>query len=278
MISLNLDPQFIPLGPGITFKKHFFNGGEPHIQITEQIDPTLPLTITTRISEFNHLGELLVATDALRRLGIETINLILPYFPGARQDRIMNPGEPLTVKVYADLINGANFNRVTIFDPHSDVTSALINRVKIIPNHLFIQKIAPQLNDYCLVAPDAGAQKKIYQLAKTLGGVPVVEAGKKRDVATGQLSGFKVYADDLGGKTCLVVDDICDGGGTFLGLAQQLKQHNCGKLILAVSHGIFSRGLDDLTSIYDHVFCTDSFKTLHSKGLTQIQLDKNILK
>ena len=104
--------------------------------------------------------------------------------------------------------------------------------------------------------------------------MPVVECGKSRDVKTGKLSRFKVYEEDLEGKTCLVVDDICDGGGTFLGLAKELKKKNAGDLILVVSHGIFSRGFEELLSLYTEIFTTDSFSTVHHENVKQIRLNQ----
>ena len=86
------------------------------------------------------------------------------------------------------------------------------------------------------------------------------------------LTGFKVYAEDLKGCDCLIVDDICDGGGTFIGLANELKNKNAGKLYLAVSHGIFSRGFDDLEKCFTKIFTTDSIKKPEHNSLTQIKI------
>jgi ribose-phosphate pyrophosphokinase len=100
----------------------------------------------------------------------------------------------------------------------------------------------------------------------------VVECSKSRDVKTGRLSGFKVYADDLQGRSCILVDDICDGGGTFIGLAKELKAKNAGALYLAVSHGVFSKGTDLLTEVFDHIFTTDSVQELQSDKVTTLAL------
>jgi len=123
-----------------------------------------------------------------------------------------------------------------------------------------------------LISPDGGALKKIYKVAEYLGGVEVIECSKKRDVKTGQLSGFRVYEDDLKGKHCMIVDDICDGGGTFLGLAEELRAKNAGALSLAVSHGIFSKGVEVLTDQFDYVFTTNSFKDFDHDKLYQFSL------
>ena len=278
MKYLNLDIHFQPLGKTIEHKAFQFKGGEPHIKITEVLNQNDEVTITTRIRSFNDLGLLLVAVDALRRMKIKSIYLVLPYFPGARQDRLMVKGEPLTVKVYADLINNLKLNKVTIVDPHSEVTSALLNNVLVVDNNLFVAEATKGLNNFILIAPDSGALKKIYKTAQFLGGVEVVKCGKKRDVRTGKLSGFKVYEEDLDNKTCVVVDDICDGGGTFLGLAEQLKAHNAGKLILIVTHGLFTKGLDELAQEFDQIICTDAFDTNNDEKLTQIKLNNKLLK
>jgi ribose-phosphate pyrophosphokinase len=90
------------------------------------------------------------------------------------------------------------------------------------------------------------------------------------------LEGFRVYEDDLQGKDCLIVDDICDGGGTFIGLAKELKKHNAGNLYLSVSHGIFSKGLKELNQYFTNIFTTDSFKTI-DEGVEQIEL-KGLIK
>jgi len=82
-----------------------------------------------------------------------------------------------------------------------------------------------------------------------------------------------VYADDLTGKNCLIVDDICDGGGTFMGLAEKLQEKQAGHLFLAVSHGIFSQGLSELQKHFKQIFCTNSIRDYENRPyLQQINL------
>ena len=275
---LNLDKNFSLFGNEklINFQSFTFSGGEPHIKIQSDFDTNEAVTITHRLNSFNDLGLLCVTVDALRRMDVKIINLFIPYFPAARQDRVMIPGEPLSVKVYADILNAMNLNRVTVFDAHSEVTPALVNNCEVIPNHKFIAEVLKTIGrDVKLISPDGGALKKIYKVSEFLGGIEVVECSKSRDVKTGKLSGFKVYNEDLQGMNCLIVDDICDGGGTFIGLAEELKKKNAGKLFLAVSHGIFNKGFDDL-KCFDGIFTTDSFKDFEGEEVSQIKL-KNIL-
>ena len=274
---LNLDSTFNPFTnqKEIEYEKFTFSGGEPHLKITTDLTDVDEVTITQRIRSFNDVGFILLAVNALRNQFIEKINLFIPYFSAARQDRLMVSGEPLSVKVYAELINNLNLNKVTIFDPHSEVAPALLNKCAVIENYEFIKKVTEDLGDeLLLISPDGGALKKIYKVAAFLKNYDVVEGSKSRDVKTGKLSGFKVYADDLDGKDCLIVDDICDGGGTFLGLAKELKAKNAGKLYLAVSHGIFSRGFEELSKVFDKIYTTDSFRDIEEEFVEQIKLEE----
>lgn len=272
---LNLDPQFIPLPSlaSIPYESFVFPGGEPHIRIGLDMTLASEVYVGHRIRSFQDMGLFALATDALRRAGVKTIKAVVPYFPAARQDRVASPGESLTVKVYADMFNQMHLDEIHIYDPHSDVTPALLNQCHTHSNHLFIEHVIQTLPSSLLIAPDGGALKKIYALAAYLKGYEVVECSKSRDVISGKISGFRVNAEDLNGQNCLMVDDICDGGRTFIGLAEALKAKNAGNLYLAVSHGIFSRGLDELTQHFEHIYSTDSFQSLpkHPK-LTQIRL------
>jgi len=271
---LNLDQNFRPFSDKkeIEFQSFIFSGGEPHIKIKPDFDVSETVTITHRINSFNDFGLLLLAIDALKRMNVKLINVFIPYFPAARQDRVMIAGEALSVKVYADILNSLKLNKITVFDAHSEVTSALLDNCEVIPNHEFIAQVLKKIgNDVKLISPDGGALKKIYKVSEYLGGIDVVECSKSRDVKTGKLSGFKVYDDDLQGMDCLIVDDICDGGGTFIGLAEELKKKNAGKLYLAVSHGIFNKGFESMKA-FEKIFTTDSFKEFDEEIVEVLKL------
>ena len=281
LLSDGYNPFYIgnihKLGKEIKYDFFTFKGGEPHIKldVSNISYSTTIVNIAHRINSFNDLGKLMVTVDALRRYGHQVLGtklklkLVLPYFPGARQDRLMVAGEPFTVKMYADIINSMNFSDVLIFDPHSDVTPALINNVHVVDNHTFVlkvlQDIYPQRDSKTpiLISPDAGSNKKIGKLAQFLSDynvTEIVKCDKTRDVKTGEITNFEVYTDDLGGRDCVIIDDICDGGGTFLGLGKKLKEKNCGKLYLVVSHGIFSSGFKNLNEMFEMVYTTDSIQ------------------
>lgn len=275
---LNLDPNFAPFPEktAISFESFVFSGGEPHIKIHSNLAQVPHVTVTHRIRSFTDMGLLLLAGDALKRMQVREVSAFLPYFPAARQDRVMVSGEPLSAKVYADLANQMGLSEIQVFDPHSEVTPALLNNCRVYSNHRFIQKICAQLPpNLLLVSPDGGALKKVYKLAASLQQYKVVECSKLREVRTGKLSGFQVYSENLEGSPCLIVDDICDGGGTFLGLGEELKRKGAGNLYLAVSHGIFSKGLEELQKIFTKIFTTDAFSTIsNSPQFQQIPLSE----
>lgn len=272
MKYLNLTEGFNPYNSGvidtIKYEKFFFNGGEPHIKINEDVFPLDELedvTITSRLTSMNEFMMLLVATDALARSGrVLTKHLFIPYFPAARQDRQMVAGEPLTVKVFSEMINFQGFDSVTTFDNHSDVSTALLNNCVNVNNYRFVEYCLDDMScspAYNLISPDAGANKKINNLAQYLIHPIIIKCDKTRDVSNGNITGFEVYTDDLKGKDCVIVDDICDGGKTFVELSKVLKKKNAGDIYLIVSHGIFSKPLKELKSYFKKIYTTDSWRS-----------------
>jgi ribose-phosphate pyrophosphokinase len=273
MLQLNL---IHPQASDIRYKTLIFPDGQPHIVLNEDKNPTSTLrnpkytegvNIIARIANPTDLFTVLMAKDVLDAHDFERIDLTISYLMAARMDRQMTESEPFSLRIVASILNQAGFRRISIFDPHSEVSTALILRSKSISNEAFVSKCLEHFypnqerDDYALISPDAGALKKIYKVAQFVNAPSVIECSKMRDVKTGQLSGFHTNIEDFHGKTCFIVDDICDGGGTFIGLAALLKSRNAGKIVLIVSHGIFSKGFD-LANI-DAIYTTDSFKTFN---------------
>lgn len=181
------------------------------------------VTVHMKYQSDSDIIDLLLLCDAIKRspLQYKQFILLLGYFPYSRQDRVCNQGEPHSLKVICSLINSCGFDRVFVIDPHSDVIEALLDKPDIvtIADIIFASEQAEFGEVDAYVSPDGGAYKKVTKAA-SIYGKPIVRADKIRDTQTGQLSGFEVYASDLSGQTVMIVDDICDGGGTFIGLAQ----------------------------------------------------------
>lgn len=249
----------------IPYKSFTFSGGEIQVKLEPanfQYDVDKVTTFHANIHSVAELFELALLTDAVDRWFMEIYNkkpvrhLILPYMPYARQDRVCAPGEALSLNVAASFINSLSFDQVTVSDPHSDVTPALLNNVKVIDLvEIFDTRFpANDLQNSVFVSPDAGANKKVLKLAQDWM-LPMIRADKIRNVATGEIFGTEVYTEHLGDKNVLVVDDICDGGRTFIELAKVLNYKTDGKLSLYVTHGIFSKGIEVLREWYDKVYC-----------------------
>lgn len=197
--------------------------------------------------------------DALERMGIKDIKLTLGYMPQARADRVFEEGNPLPIKVFTDILNGYNFSKVYIFDPHSDVTSALVNNVEILTQSEMLMNEIPKIRklmgkDFTLVAPDLGATKKIFDSVQALRHDNYYQAIKVRDVTTGTIIKCDLIEKEVSGNV-LIVDDLADGAASFKFLAKKLKQKGADKVGLYVTHGIFSKGLEVLEKEVDFIFC-----------------------
>lgn len=186
---------------------------------------------------------------------------VIPYFPGARADR----GTPFGLKVYTDFVNSLGIEQIILFDPHSQKTPQLVkawgNVTVVYSEDLFdTTAVRSQLPAYAgVIAPDKGAVLRAQGVANVLG-VPMYKAEKNRDEKTGKLSGFTCEPLPDEGHF-LLVDDICDGGGTFLGLAEATGLPK-ERLDLYVSFGIFSgRAFDNLPKSFDHIYTTNAYRT-----------------
>ncbi len=202
------------------------------------------------------LFNLALAVDAIRRAEYKPdIHLEMPYIPYARQDRVCNEGESLSIKVVADFINSLNFNTVVVCDAHSDVPLALFNNLihndlskcakATIPTEVFANSV--------LVSPDAGAMKKVASLGKLVN-CRVEVATKERDCMTGNIISTQFNGGHIGNQDFIIVDDICEGGWTFTELAKALRPHTTGKIYLYVTHGIFSKGYKVFDNLIDGIY------------------------
>lgn len=276
MQLLNLKPGFEPYGPGTArlSRSHVFAGGEADIQIDAASVGTDELLITTRLNSSADVMELLMATDALREMGVEKMHVFFPYVPYARQDRAVRHGEAFALRVFADLINAQQYASVRFFDAHSDVTPALIRRSHSESNHAFVSHVLRKaVGHFWLLSPDSGAFKKVSHLADSLGYDGEIALCNKVRIANDAIGSVTITVPDFLGRDVYIVDDICDGGRTFIALAAEIRARNAGNIFLVVSHAILSYGEEPLKSGgIDHIFTTDSFKPLNSPYITQVKL------
>jgi ribose-phosphate pyrophosphokinase len=251
-----------------TYSSFVFSGGELQIKLDEKFLSYRfeVLHIRGDVHNAQALFELALLVDALRRqyAMLTELHLICPYLPYARQDRVCAPGEALSLKVLANFINGLNFTTVSVWDVHSDVSLALIDRVINFEPEIFLRRAQIDWTNTVVVIPDGGALKKVFNVAKAFQ-TPYIVAEKHRNPENGEITETKVHLAPLSvadmGKEFLVVDDICDGGRTFITLAQILRKKipNLSKLSLYITHGIFSQGLTPLLKDFDRIYVANCF-------------------
>ena len=185
--------------------------------------------------------------------------LYMPYVPHARMDRVKNVEDVFTLKYFCEVINSLDFHRVFIFDAHSSVAPALLDRVvNLSPADDIAQTISLiNTEDLCLFYPDEGAMKRYSSMVE----MPYAFGMKKRRWEDGKILGLEIMnPENVKDKDILIVDDICSRGGTFYYAAKALKEAGAKHIYLYVSHceetifkgEIFSSGL------IDHVFTTQS--------------------
>lgn len=255
MIKLN--GQIVELG-------HFPDGS---LLIKENVPKNfqeeLSANITWKYENDGELVALIYLTKHLKSHGVTKVHLYMPYIPNARQDRVKTDEDVFTLKYFAEIINGLGFASVTVLDPHSTVSEALIDRIIIKTPKENIAKVLSGIGEdnIMMFYPDEGAMKRYSALSDK----PYAFGIKKRDWTTGQINGLDVAGatELIAGSRVLIVDDICSMGGTFYHSAKKLKELGAAEIYLYISHceNTILKG-DILTSgLIEKVFTTDSLLT-----------------
>lgn len=237
----------------------YYPDGTPYVKMSEIKNTLFPIIIQTTSLAYFTIAMCFI--DSLIERNISFMNeVFIPYFPGARQDRLLKSGDMLfTLKYVSREINRRQLKPI-VLDPHSSVFYELIKRQKVITPADIIERFYNSLDNYCgIISPDEGAKDRARNVCFLLKVGTLIEAKKKRNEETGELSGFELIEcpDYLKGGHFLVIDDICDGGGTFLGLADEIDKAGI-TADLYVTHGLFTKGTEALLKRYKKVICTDS--------------------
>lgn len=233
------------------------------------------VTVTAHMPNPAEQMALFFATDALRRhYPLAKFFLIIPYLPYARQDRVCNDGESHNLKVFCDMVNNLKYDVVQVFDPHSIVATGLLNNVSVVDQYELFGDIKTSWREVTIVAPDAGATKKCEAFAKRVGAAGVITCHKTRDMKSGDIIDMTLNHPVVNGMNYLILDDICDGGRTFIEVAKMFSGLPKSKVELAVTHGIFSYGVDIVAEHFDHVYTTNSFRNdlVENDKLTVIEI------
>jgi len=244
-----------------TIQTFDFPDGQQHIKLTPEhlddstVDVSYAIRNAADLFSLMQVAEILKHNNRPSRLNIK-------YLMGDRMERRISNLEPATLTVVCNMINMAfPDSPVRVFCPHSDAASFLLKNYdddRQQERNFFHWVNKQRQNDVDVILPDAGAGKRWhnYMNQYAFNNRRKVECSKQRDMSTGQLSGFGCPHEVK--EHCVIVDDLCDGGGTFCGLAVKLRENGAKTVDLAVCHGIFSKGYR-LEGI-DHIFTTNSYQ------------------
>ncbi len=220
---------------------------------------------------------LIYLANHLKANRCENMHLYMPYIPNARQDRVKSGEDVFTLKYFAGIINSLGFKTVTVLDPHSSVSEALINNIVIEKPQKLIEDTIAKIESVegespSMFYPDEGAGKRYSGMIS----LPYAFGIKKRDWKTGKILGLDVSGEveSIKGKNILIVDDICSRGGTFYFAAKKLKELGAKNIYLHITHcenSIFDGEL--LTSgLIKRVFTTNSILTRQHDMIEAVEL------
>lgn len=260
-----------PRDSDIRFKISTFPDGQQTVDIESgsMYINGLNVKIYSRMNSFRDVELIIAANQALREMGVATVSLYVPYFLGARSDRKFQEGGINYLKmVICPIINSQNFDSVITLDPHSDVLEACLNNFEKIDNIPLVKWSLTDIdnrdgakNRVVLVSPDGGALKKIYTVAEHFGIENIITATKVRDIKTGKILRTEIpILDQHNDLKYVIVDDICDGGRTFIELAKAIKgSRPTAKIYLIVTHGLFTAGFAELDQYFEKIYTTNSY-------------------
>lgn len=257
MIKLN--------GREVEFKT--FPNGETHfdqtqlmLRVNEEIASNQKLLF--KYENDSDLIKLMLLKNYLDAMLLDNVTMFVAYMPYSRMDR-SERYSPFTLKYVANFINQLNFKSVVVIEPHSDVTTALLDRsiAKYI-NFNLVEKVKEEVdfdeeNDY-IVFPDNGSAKRYSKMkAKN-----VIVGHKDRDFQTGEIKGLKLVGDlSAEGDKAIIVDDLSSYGGTFVHTAKALMDEGFEEIYLLVAHAENSIFKKELFKYIDKVFTTNSILT-----------------
>lgn len=200
------------------------------------------------------------------------LELVLPYIPNARMDRVESDSEIFTLKYFAEIINSLCFDKVKVLDPHSRVSTALIDRVEMMPIDNYIHQAIQLSQPTFLFYPDEGAMKRYAHFSH----LPYAFGIKMRDWSSGKIKSLAVAGDvnHIVNNCILIIDDICSKGGTFIKSAEKLRELGAADVQLYVTHCEDNIHNGDIlkTDLISKVYTTNSILTKKHEKIEVFEL------
>lgn len=243
-----------------------FSNGEKRIWIKDQLrgeNVILVQSFVTAVDET--IIETLLMIDALERMGVRHINLIIPWMGYSLQDKVFRKGEPISAKVIAKIISNSYVKRVLLMDLHNDSIPGFfdIPTSYLSANKIFIEHIKQNfdLQQAVVVSPDFGGLKKARTLAQQLN-LDLANIDKTRDLQTGEVKAVDLHGD-VQDKIALVIDDVIVSGSTVVEAANCLKKSGAKQVIFLASHALFAGNAVNkiVNSAVDQTIITNTIET-----------------
>lgn len=239
---------------------------QPHVRLSSDIQENDDVKVVCSLTHPAKILQLLEVSNAIDHIFAKKKVLVIPYLMAARFDRIMQPGDSFDLEVVAEMINHCAFDKVILWDVHSEVAMGLIKKAVNVPNKPMVQSYCTE--DSVLICPDAGSAKKVKEyLTWNPCLVDVVYCIKNRNVQTGELNLRVLEPEKCVDRSCVIIDDLCDGGSTFLEIAKQIQPK---RLTLVVTHGIFSKGFDELSKYFHEIIVSNSYASHYNSPLVKL--------
>lgn len=285
-------PLVIDLNRKRDFEIFSYPAGETQVRFSdsrwEEIRQADDISIVARIGSAQDVVSLALLNSALGD-DRKYRSLIIPYLPYGRADRRFTEGDCLGLEVFGKLIGSMNFDNVITLDAHNHKAAKYFigGLVDVAPKHFiecavvnFARDHGYEKNCINVVFPDEGARERYEIPARYEGNVSFVatesfHCSKDRDPVTGKLLGFTVPNMPI--RPTIIIDDICDGGGTFVGIASQLHERQVSPRGLYVTHGIFSKGFGELNTYFDNIYTTDSIQQKGPDKLVTVYECRSVL-
>jgi len=239
-----------------------FANNELRIRVSEKNIGNKAIIVQSLSEPVNHhLVELLLISDALKRLGVKEVTAVIPYIGYSKQDKIFREGEPLSIEVIVKILDTAGFKKIILFDLHNPNSIELFKTpiVNLLARSLFLKYFKIDKNTI-VVAPDAGGVKSSNSFAKELG-VGVAYINKQRDLETGEIT-IKGINRTVRGKNAVIIDDMLATGGTLVETAKFLKKQGVQSIKVGVTHHLYVKGTQEKIdkSEIDELIVTDTIE------------------
>ena len=262
----------IPLG---NIELGFFSDGEIDVWVKDDVNNSSVFILQSNSTPVNnHIVELALVADALKRSGALKITAVIPYFGYSRKEKQNRPGEPISAKVVADLITSSGINKIICLDLHSDAIVGFFNVPVIYLSALetLAKRITKEkLKSPVVVAPDVGGVKRTRNFASYLN-APLAVIEKHRQTDKRDVIEVLSITGELIGDTAIIVDDIISTGGTIIESAEVLKKKGVKKIIVCATHGVFAK--DAIKNIenspIDKMYVTNS---ISQEGLKSTKIE-----